>query len=142
VNRLGMEEQAPTSTQHEESGMATSPTILALLLAIAASATVATAIAKECSNGSACAVTHTCTSDTPNAGRAFGCAPHSNATICKDRRFACPASSECGICPKNLVSLCTDRSTGVLFAASKNFAALPIRSDSKSGGVCSVISGT
>ena len=119
--------------------MATSPLVLALLLAFATAS--AAAFTAECGNGNACNVAHTCTSNAPNAGRAFGCAVHANATICKDRRFACPASSECGVCPKKLVPLCMDRSTGAVVAATKSITAFPVRSDSQFGGVCSVISG-
>jgi hypothetical protein len=130
-------------SQNMATKMASPPFVIALLLALTASATVAAAvIASECGNGNACAAEHTCTSSAPNAGRAFGCAPHVNATVCADRRFSCPASTECGVCPKKLVTVCSDRVTGASIAASENIAARPVHSDSKALSVCSVISGT
>ena len=51
--------------------------------------------AVDCNNGLFCDTAQTCISNEQGAGMLGGCSPFPNATICNDRRFSCPAGTEC-----------------------------------------------
>jgi hypothetical protein len=72
---------------------------LSIFFAVAVSVAAATSLVvpssdKICNNGAVCSASETCVSQVKNSGHKYACAP-SNAVVCADSRFSCPANSVC-----------------------------------------------
>lgn len=107
--------------------------VLVALLCVCASAR-----ALQCANGGTCADTHTCTAYHANAGHAFGCAPHANATVCNDRRFSCSAAHECVRASGGELA-CVHRETRAVVPPTPNVASMAALQASSTGGACALV---
>jgi hypothetical protein len=73
---------------------------LSIFFAVAVSVAAATSLVVPssdtlCGNGAVCFASETCVSQVKNSGHKYACAPFSNAHVCSDSRFSCPANSVC-----------------------------------------------
>jgi len=82
------------------------------LVAAAQAIPLSAGMSTSCNNGIFCAMGQTCMSQEQGSGAMLACSPHTNATICMDRRFSCPSGSTC------FNSLCTPSDGGAPFNAS------------------------
>jgi hypothetical protein len=95
--------------------------LLALSLVAAAQAIPLSAgMSTSCNNGIFCAMGQTCMSEEQGSGAMLACSPHTNATICMDRRFSCPSGSTC------FNALCTPSDGGAPFNASWSLDAMSV----------------